>query len=118
MCRSIRAALALSALSLAGCAQPGAEAGASFFDQAQINTRQKAQVVNILAVMPARVQVSNAQNQREGQIAGALIGALAGAGLGAGLGHHDGLAAGTVGAVGGRGIRRSSGFSRSGAGCR
>jgi outer membrane lipoprotein SlyB len=88
-------------LSLAACAQPGAEAGANVYTEGQVNTRQKAEVVNILAVMPAKIQVSNAQNQRTAQIAGALIGAAAGAGLGAGLGHYQPVAAGTVGAVGG-----------------
>ncbi|MBV8093728.1 MAG: hypothetical protein JO110_10930 [Acetobacteraceae bacterium] len=67
----------------------------------QVNTRQHAEVVNILAILPAKVKVSNAENQRTAQIVGGLIGALAGAGLGAGLGHHYTLAAGTVGAAGG-----------------
>jgi outer membrane lipoprotein SlyB len=50
------------------------------YTQAQVNTRQNADVVNILAVMPAKVQVSNAENQRTARIAGGLLGAAAGAG--------------------------------------
>ena len=91
----------ISVLSLATCAQPGAESAPNVYTQGQVNTRQKADVVNILAVMPAKVQVSNAENQRTAQIAGGLLGAAAGAGLGAGLAHHNALATGTVGAVGG-----------------
>jgi outer membrane lipoprotein SlyB len=91
----------ISVLSLAACAQPGAESAANVYSQGQVNTRQKADVVQVLAVMPAKVQVSNAQNQRAAQLAGGILGAAGGAGLGAGLAGHNALAAGTVGAVGG-----------------
>jgi outer membrane lipoprotein SlyB len=95
------AAMGISVLNLAACAQPGVEAGANVYGEGQVNTRQKAEVVDILAVMPAKVAVTNAQNQRAAQIAGGLLGAVVGAGLGAGFGHYNGLAAGTVGALGG-----------------
>jgi outer membrane lipoprotein SlyB len=91
----------ISVLSLAACAQPGAESAANVYSQGQVNTRQNADVVQVLAVMPAKVQVSNAQNQRAAQLAGGILGAAAGAGLGAGLGNHNALAAGAVGGVGG-----------------
>jgi outer membrane lipoprotein SlyB len=92
----------ISVLGLAACAQPGAESAPNVYTQGQVNTRQNADVVNILAVMPAKIQVSNAENQRTAQIAGGLLGAAAGAGLGAGLARpHNALATGTVGAVGG-----------------
>ncbi|MBV9249299.1 MAG: hypothetical protein JO227_08660 [Acetobacteraceae bacterium] len=100
--RKSKAAIAVtSVLSLAACAQPGTEAGANVYSEAQVNTRQQAGVVNILAVMPAKVQVSNAQNQRAAEVAGGLLGAVAGAALGGGLAHHNTLAAGTIGAAGG-----------------
>jgi outer membrane lipoprotein SlyB len=92
----------ISVLSLAACAQPGAESAANVYTQGEVNTRQNAEVVQVLAVMPAKVQVSNAQNQRVAQIAGGILGAAGGAGLGAGLASpHNAFAAGTVGAVGG-----------------
>jgi outer membrane lipoprotein SlyB len=107
---TIRNAIAgISVLGLAACAQPGAESAANVYTQGQVNTRQKADVVNILAVMPAKVQVSNAENQRTAQIAGGLLGAAAGAGLGAGLAHHNVLATGTVGAVGGGAVGAAAG---------
>lgn len=99
----------LSVLSLAACAQPGADAGANVYSEGQVNTRQKAEVVNILAVMPAKVKVSNAENQRTAQIAGGLLGAVAGAGLGAGLSSHNALATGAVGAVGGGAVGAAAG---------
>jgi outer membrane lipoprotein SlyB len=95
------AAMGVSVLNLTACAQPGVEAGANVYGEGQVNTRQKAEVVNILAVMPAKVAVANTQNQRAAQIAGGLLGAVIGAGLGAGLDHYNRLAAGTVGAAGG-----------------
>lgn len=103
------AVMTISVFNLAACAQPGAEAGANVYAEGQVNTRQKADVVNILAVTPAKVSVSNAQNQQAAQIAGGVIGALAGAGLGAGLSHHNGLAAGTIGAVGGGALGNAAG---------
>jgi outer membrane lipoprotein SlyB len=105
--KTIAAGAALLALS--ACAQPGAESAANVYSQGQVNTRQKADVVEILAVMPARVQVSNAENQRTAQIVGGLFGSAAGAGLGAGLAHHNALATGTVGAVGGGAVGVAAG---------
>jgi outer membrane lipoprotein SlyB len=99
----------ISVLGLAACAQPGAESAPNVYTQGQVNTRQKADVVNILAVMPAKVQVSNAENQRTAQIAGGLLGAVAGGGLGAGLARHNALATGTVGAVGGGAVGVAAG---------
>jgi outer membrane lipoprotein SlyB len=99
----------MSLASLAACAQPGADAAANVYSEGQVNTRQKAEVVEILAVMPARVQVSNAQNQRTAQLAGGILGAMAGGGLAAGLGHHYALANGTVGAVGGGAVGVAAG---------
>jgi outer membrane lipoprotein SlyB len=93
-----------SAACLAACAQPGAESQANVYGQGQVNTRQQANVINILAVLPAKVQVSNAENKRTAQLAGGVLGALAGAGLGAGLAsthQANAFAAGTVGGVGG-----------------
>lgn len=103
MLASFKAGLAgMCVLSLAACAQPGAEASPNVYGEGQVNTRQNAEVVTILAVMPAKVQVSNAQNQRAAQLAGGILGAVAGGGLGGGLAaRHDALATGAVGAVGG-----------------
>lgn len=88
-----------SLFALSACATPGEEDRANSYTADQVNSRQEAKVVNILAVLPARVQVSNAQNQRAAQIGGALLGAGLGVGLGVGVGHSAGL--GALGGVGG-----------------
>ncbi|WP_207003884.1 hypothetical protein [Trinickia mobilis] len=73
---------------LAGCQTPGQEYGANVYNAGQVNTRQEAATVQILAVLPAKVQVSNAQNQRAAAIAGGVLGALAGGVAGANVGHY------------------------------
>ena len=84
---------------MSACATPGEEDRTNSYTTDRVNSRQEAKVVNILAVLPARVQVSNAQNQRAAQIGGALLGAGLGVGLGVGVGHSAGL--GALGGVGG-----------------
>lgn len=84
---------------LSACATPGEENRADSYTADQVNARQEAKVVNILAVLPARVQVSNEHNQRAAQIGGALLGLGTGVGLGVGLGGNAGM--GALGAVGG-----------------
>ena len=75
------------AVGLAGCQTTGQEYGANVYSAGQVNTRQEAVTVQILAVLPAKVQVSNEQNQRAAAIAGGLLGALAGGIAGANVGH-------------------------------
>ena len=94
---------------LSACAQPGAENAPNVYSASQVNTRQEAHVISILAVLPAKVQVSNAQNQRTAEIAGTMLGALAGAGLGGGLSHHNALGMGMLGAVGGGALGSGAG---------
>lgn len=79
---------AFMAMALAGCQTPGQELGANVYNAGQVNTRQEAQTVQIIAVLPAKVQVSNAQNQRAAQIAGGVLGALAGGIAGANVGRY------------------------------
>lgn len=91
----------LGSLMLSACATPGAEDRADTYTADQVNSRQEAKVVDILAVLPARVQVSNAKNREMAQIGGGILGAALGAGLGAGVGHSAGL--GALAGVGGAG---------------
>jgi outer membrane lipoprotein SlyB len=78
--------LGAAAMMLAACAQPGANLGANVYQAGQINQRQEARVVNILATLPAKVEVSNAENQRTAQLVGGLLGAGAGLAVGS-VGH-------------------------------
>jgi outer membrane lipoprotein SlyB len=92
---------------VAGCAQPGANLEANVYQAGQVNQRQAAKVVSLLAVLPAKIQVSNAQNRQTAQLVGGLLGAIGGAALGGGLGHNagtalfGGVAGGGAGAVAG-----------------
>jgi outer membrane lipoprotein SlyB len=101
MNRAFCIALIGSGLMLAGCQTPGEDVKANVYTSDQANSRQEAKVINILAVLPAKIQVDNTQNQRTAQLMGGLLGAAAGGALGGGLAQHNALAVGTVGAVGG-----------------
>jgi len=101
MKRFVFFASSLMVAALAACTTPGEENRADVYSANQVNTRQAAQVVSIIAVLPARVQVSNAQNQRAAQIGGGLAGLALGAGLGGGLTHSAGV--GALAGVGGAG---------------
>lgn len=87
---------------LAACAQPGANLQANVYNAGQVNKAQKASVVKILAVLPAKVQVSNAQARRNAQVVGAVLGLAAGAALGAHAGNAA-LGGGLAGAAAGAG---------------
>lgn len=62
---------------LAGCAS-GSDLAANAYSSDQVNTAQKAETVKILAVMPAKVKVTNKQEQRDAQLVGGLLGAILG----------------------------------------
>jgi outer membrane lipoprotein SlyB len=92
---------ALVVLPLAACQTPGETSAPNVYTEGQVNTRQEAKVVKILAVLPAKVQVDNSQNQRAAQLVGGLLGAAGGGILGARLDASHALAGGSVGALGG-----------------
>lgn len=97
----VSVALACSALaSLAACTAPGAADAPDVYTSAQVNQAQAATVVNILAVLPAKVQEDNSANQRTAGNAGAAIGAIAGALLG-GLAAHGGGGGAALGGLAG-----------------
>jgi outer membrane lipoprotein SlyB len=73
---------------LSGCQTPGQELGANVYNAGEVNSRQEAETVQILAVLPAKVQVSNAQNQHTAQVVGGILGALAGGIAGANVGRY------------------------------
>ena len=80
--QSVSAACTSALLFLTACQAPGSMSRADTYTAAQVNTRQAAKVVTILAVTPANVQVDNSQNQRAAQIGGALLGGIGGGILG------------------------------------
>lgn len=86
---------------LSACAPPGADLQANVYQADQVNQQQSAQVVTILTVLPARVEVSNAQAQKNAEAGGAVLGAVFGAVLGNNMGSHNALAGGALGGVAG-----------------
>jgi outer membrane lipoprotein SlyB len=90
----------LVVVGLAGCQAPGDQYAANVYTVGQVNSRQAAETIDILAVLPARVQVDNSQNKRAAQIAGGILGALAGGVAGANIGHYHQTNA-VLGAAGG-----------------
>lgn len=97
--------LALSILSasifVAGCQAPGEQYQASVYQADQLNQKQAAKTINIIAVLPAKVEVDNSQARNDAQKAGLLLGGIAGALLGNGHGSDGALVGGLVGGVAG-----------------
>jgi outer membrane lipoprotein SlyB len=83
---------------LAGCQATGDQYAANVYSAGQVNSRQAAKVVTVLAVLPAKVAVDNTQNKQRAQVAGALLGAVAGAFAGNAVGHGGALLGGAAGA--------------------
>ena len=98
--RSSQGVALLVALLTSACQAPGAADQANVFSEDQVNTMQAAKVIDILAVLPARVQVDNRQNQQTAQMVGGLLGALGGGLLGGGAAYNP-VAGASLGAVGG-----------------
>jgi outer membrane lipoprotein SlyB len=90
---------------LASCQQPGADMGANVYQASQVNQSQNAEMINILSLSPAQVEVSNAQNQHTAEVVGGVLGAVGGGLLGNSLGGRFTRGTDTVGgaALGGVG---------------
>jgi outer membrane lipoprotein SlyB len=92
---------ATSVLLATACAQPGANLEANVYRAGQVNQRQDAKVVNILAVLPAKIEVGNQQAKASAQLIGGLVGAMGGAAIGNSFGRNRGTNALVGGAAGG-----------------
>lgn len=90
----------LSLVIVTGCQATGEEYAANVYKAGQVNTKQAAKTVQILAVMPAKIEVDNTEGKKSSQMIGGVLGALAGGALGAQAGNHHGAALG-AGVVGG-----------------
>ena len=99
--------ISLLAISLQGCAT-GDSLQSNVYRAGQVNQRQEAQVVEILAVLPAKVEVSNEEARRLAQTGGVVLGAITGAAIGNNVRNASpntrvagGVAGGAVGGVAG-----------------
>ncbi len=96
--------LLVSTLFLFGCAATGENLQSNVYKAGQVNTAQAAKVVNILAVMPAKIEVDNAQQKKEAEVVGGLLGAIGGGVIGNTTTNHSAggtLLGGAAGGVGG-----------------
>jgi outer membrane lipoprotein SlyB len=92
----------LLAIILQGCAT-GANLESNVYQANQVNQRQEAAVVEILAVLPAKVQVSNEEAKRLAQAGGAVLGAIGGAAIGNNVRNRSASTT-LVGGVAGAGV--------------
>jgi outer membrane lipoprotein SlyB len=91
-------ALGLVVISLlAGCVATGQQYQANVYKAGQVNQVQEAKTVEILAVLPAKIEVDNTEGKKQAMVVGALLGAVGGAAIGHAIDHSDTL----VGAAGG-----------------
>lgn len=87
-------------IAITGCAATGEQYQANVYRVGQVNQVQQAKTVQILAVMPAQIEVDNTKAKEAAQMGGALFGAILGAALGNAATHHQAEAT-AGGAVGG-----------------
>jgi outer membrane lipoprotein SlyB len=87
-----------AALMLFGCQNNGANLQSNVYKADQVNTTQGANVIKILAVEPAQIEVDNTQQKKSAEVIGGLLGAVAGGVAGHAVSHNnDGTAVGVVG---------------------
>ena len=71
-------AVAALGLALAGC-QGGANHKADVYTAAELNQKIDTQLVNILAITPAQIEVDNSQNKKAATVFGSILGGVIGA---------------------------------------
>ena len=96
-------AMLVSAALATGCASDGSLYRSDVYTAPMVNQAQEVKTVEIIAVVPARVAVTNSDNRTDARNVGMLLGAIAGAVI-ANQGSHStskkiagGLAGGAIG---------------------
>lgn len=96
-CLKSAAAILATGLFIFGCSATGENIKANVYKEGQVNKAQDAKTVNIIAIMPAKIEVNNEEGQKNAQIVGGLLGAVAGGAAGNAIGHNTkGTVAGTA----------------------
>jgi outer membrane lipoprotein SlyB len=93
---AVKSAVIAATLSLGACAT-GSQYAANSYSANQVNQRQEAKTVSILAVLPAHIEVDNSQNRKAVQTGAAILGAIAGGIIG---GQHGAVALGALAGAG------------------
>ena len=90
------------------CAATGENLKCNVYKSGQVNTTQAARTIKITAVLPAQIEVDNAEQKKQAMIIGGALGALAG-GLGGGFGGlGTGATIGTTAGGAGLGVAAGS----------
>ena len=77
----LAALLCGTALTLTGCVSDGNMYRSDVYQAGMVNQAQEVRTVEIIAINPAQVAVSNRESTNRGQLAGAILGAIAGAAI-------------------------------------
>ncbi len=100
-------ALTISVM-VTGCSTSGEQYQANVYTAGQVNSRQAAKTVQILAVLPAKIEVDNTEGKQNAQMIGGVLGAIAGGVIGNKTTNHSGSGT-AVGAVAGAGVGAAGG---------
>lgn len=100
-------ALCVSSL-VGGCQATGENLGSNVYRADQVNSRQEAKTITIVAIMPAKVEIDNSQQKKTAQTAGLILGAIAGVAIGHSLGDRSATNM-SLGAAGGAAIGAGAG---------
>lgn len=100
--KSVLALTIIAAAILAtACQAPGEKYEASVYQANQLNQKQEAKTIDIIAVLPAKVEVDNSQAKADAQKGGLILGSIVGALLGNGHGSDGAVIGGIAGGVAG-----------------
>ncbi|WP_219588355.1 hypothetical protein [Vibrio parahaemolyticus] len=89
----------ISAISLSACQSTGEQHKASTYTTAQLNSKQAAKTIEIIAVLPAKVEVDNTEAKQMATKAGSLLGLVAGAAIGSSKNTESGVLGGLGGGL-------------------
>ncbi len=91
----------LFCLTISACTTTGDKYRASSYRSTQVNQKQAAEVIEMIAILPAQVEVDNTEAQKKRQILGAILGAAGGAAIGNAVGGNNTAAGGLLGGAAG-----------------
>lgn len=91
----------MGSIVLSGCAANTDDLGADVYDSTKLNQKQDTKMVDIIAILPAKVAIDNSRNKENAQVAGAIVGGILGAIVGHQFGSSGGYAGAGLGAVAG-----------------
>lgn len=90
----------VSVFVLTGCASTGQDLRANTYNASELNQNQEVAPVNIISIMPSKINIDNSKQKRQAQTGGGMFGAIAGGVAGSFIGNSRGtLIGGAAGAA-------------------